>query len=273
MEELAASEAMALVKIVSLKSVPTKLTSEPDRTNSWTQFGQSLIDKCRNAINWMNAKHECLHNPTAPSIHSSVHTLDNSAIQSTIRSVFVSRLIASSSPDCAEAVFTSLFPPLLNHISILLSHLLQTETSLISPRLESYLCYLLHIFDSILICSDSHLSPSSYQPLVATFYQQLLQYISQACLYHSSSCRSASLSAEPSRLASQMELYSHLLVNCKDLIFRSPFLLSRPVSPLFCLSLSPQLFQDPICGIPLLALDRSHSRVFDPSCHPELAYW
>jgi hypothetical protein len=245
MEEMALTEAVALVTVVCAKSIPTQTSTDIER-NNWNQFGQPLIDKCRNAINWMNAKHECLHNPTAPSIHSSLHTLDNSAIQSTIRSVFVSRLIGSSSPLCADAIYTSLFPPLLNHITLLFTHL-HSQPNQISPRFETYLCHLLHIFDSLLTCNTSLLrsdgSLSAYQPLIGAFYQQLLSYLSHECLYHSSS-RSSSPS-DSTRLKSQVDLYSHILINCKDLMFRSSS--SLATLPSFHPPCPPLPSQDSLC--------------------------
>lgn len=71
MDEMAIFEAIALVKIICSKSAASIPPQNSD--TMWSQFGHQLVNKSLTAINWMIAKHEFLHNPTAQSLFFS-HT-------------------------------------------------------------------------------------------------------------------------------------------------------------------------------------------------------
>lgn len=150
--------------------------------------------------------------------HSSFRTLDNSAIQSTIRSVFVTRLVGSSSVDCAHMVYSTLLPPLVMQFSNLFAALRVTENVTDTSRIESYFCRILHVFHAILTCSTTELEingpNASYQGDIGTFYQQLVGYLSNQSQYH------AAPAALTANSAQQIEFYSHLISILREIILR-----------------------------------------------------
>jgi hypothetical protein len=155
-------------------------TSANDSNELSTQFIFPLLHHCANSFKEMISQHEPLFDNSPAALKSTLHL---SSIQSTVRSVYVLRLISSISVECSIAVYDVIFPIITPHLQSLLLHL--SSKVQYPSTLKPYLSTTLQIFHALVSTYRIPMNLHKTFDDLCTLHQLICQYLEFASSFNS----------------------------------------------------------------------------------------